>query len=86
MLKFVEEIYGFKSNSDPAASYALAKSRLVAKSKRAKEIIDVVEAAQHVIEVVIGNSVGQESAFRGAVGDEPVSKLVWDPSHDFVIA
>lgn len=85
MFKFVTEIYGFTSNADPKASFLKAKASLVAKSKRAKEIIDLVEADQHVIEVVIGTSVGQDSAFRGAVGTETVSKLVWDPTFDFPI-
>ena len=85
MLRFVNEIYGFTSNSDPQASYLKAKALLIAKSKRAKEIIDKVEADTHVIEVVIGPSVGTESAFRGAIDGETTSKLVWDDSVSFPI-
>jgi hypothetical protein len=85
MLTFVKEIYGFTSNDDPKASYLKAKAALSGKSKRAKEIIELVEADPHVIEVVVGTSVGTESAFRGAVGTETTSKLVWDPTVDFPI-
>lgn len=85
MLTFVKEIYGFTSNSDPRASYLHAKAILIGKSRRAKEIIELVEADPHVIEVVVGPSVGTESAFRGAVGAESASKLVWDPAVSFPI-
>jgi hypothetical protein len=85
MLNFVNEIYGFTSNSDPKASYLKARGLLVAKSKRAKEIIEKVEASTHVIDVVIGSSVGTESAFRGAMEGEGSSKLVWDDSVSFPI-
>ena len=85
MLSFVKDIYGFTSNDDPKASYLAARASLVAKSVRAKAIIELVEASPHVIEVVVGTSVGTESAFRGAMGTETTSKLVWDPSVSFPI-
>ena len=85
MLKFVDTIYAFTSNDDPNASYQRARAVLIAKSKRAAEIIKLVESSLHVIEVVIGPSVGQESAFRGATGSETTSKLVWDEKVEFPI-
>jgi hypothetical protein len=85
MLSFVQEIYGFTSNDDPKASYLAARASLVGKSARAAAIIALVEASPHVIEVVVGTSVGTESAFRGAMGVEPTSKLVWDPTVSFPI-
>lgn len=85
MLKFVDKIYGFTSNANPRTTYLKAKLSLVSKSKRAREILNLVENSAHVIEVVVGSSVGQESAFRGAVGTEKESKLVWDPGVDFPI-
>jgi hypothetical protein len=85
VLNFVSEIYGFTSNDNPRASYLSARGDLIGKSKRAKEIIELVEASPLVIDVVVGTSVGQESAFRGAVGTETSSKLVWDPTVAFPI-
>jgi hypothetical protein len=85
MLKFVDKIYSFTSNDDPLSSYLRARALLVSKSKRAAEIINLVERDRHIIEVVIGPSVGQESAFRGAVGNEGTSKLVWDEKVEFPI-
>lgn len=85
MLNFVSEIYGFTSNADPRASYLGARAKLIAKSKRALAVIEKVETSDHVIDVVIGSSVGTESAFRGAMGTETSSKLVWDDNVSFPI-
>ena len=85
MIKFVSKIYAFESGDGAEAAYKQARAELIAKSPRAAEVIKAVEAAPHVIEVVISTTVGQESAFRGAMGDETASKLVWDPKHAFQI-
>ena len=85
MFNFVDEIYGYKSNDDPKSTMLKALAGLSGKSARAKEIIDKVQQDQHVIDIVVGTSVGQDSAFRGAMGDEKNSKLIWDPTVQFPI-
>jgi hypothetical protein len=85
MFNFVDEIYGFRNSGDPKAAFEKALQSLSSKSARAKEIIATVRTSQHVVDIVVGSSVGQDSAFRGAMGDEKNSKLIWDPSVSFPI-
>ncbi len=86
MLKFVGELMGHKSMDSPDAAYAKAKQTLVAKSKRAKAVLEVVESNKHIVQLLISTSVGQDSAFQGAaILGQDDSIMLWDPMKQFPI-
>ncbi len=86
MLKFVTELMGHKAMDSPKGAYEKAKINLTAKSKRAKEVLDKVESSQHVVQILISTSVGQDSAFQGAaILGQDESIMLWDPAKQFPI-
>jgi len=86
MLKFVHELMGHRAEGDGKGAYDQAKTKLRAKSARAREVLELVETHSHVVRILVSTSVGQDSAFQaGPILGTEESAMLWDPKKDFPI-